>query len=93
MATHNLKTINPYFSEVWALNKSFEVRENDRGFAVGDVLRLQEWDHENEVYTGREIDVEVTYILDDFREIIRPGYVVMSIGLVAMRHTPKSRTN
>jgi hypothetical protein len=42
MKTHELKTINPYFTEVLEGLKNFEVRFNDRDFNVGDEVRLQE---------------------------------------------------
>ena len=79
--THSLKTVNPYFEAVWQGLKTFEVRENDRDYKVGDLLCLKEWDHKGERYTGREATVEITYILDDFREVIRAGYVVIGFKI------------
>jgi ASC-1-like (ASCH) protein len=79
--THSLKTVNPYFEAVWQGLKTFEVRENDRDYKVGDLLCLKEWDHKGERYTGRETTVEITYILDDFREVIRSGYVVIGFKI------------
>ena len=86
MKKHELKTVNPYFDKVWEGLKTFEVRENDRDFKVGDTLILKEWDYKNELYTRREIRAEVTYILSDFQEVIRPGYVVMSIFVISFTH-------
>jgi len=40
---HRLKTVDPYFTDVAVGRKTFEVRKNDRGFRVGDVLVLEEW--------------------------------------------------
>ena len=40
---HQLKTWPEYFKAVAAGTKTFEVRENDRNFKVGDVLELREW--------------------------------------------------
>ncbi len=79
--THSLKTVNPYFEAVWQGLKTFEVRENDRDYKVGDLLCLKEWDYKGERYTEREVTVEITYILDDFREIIRSGYVVIGFQI------------
>ena len=35
MKKHLLKTINPYFQDVWDNKKTFEIRLNDRDFKVG----------------------------------------------------------
>lgn len=75
MTTHILKCRQPFYDAIVDGSKTFEVRKNDRGFAVGDVLRLREV---TEVYTGRAIDVLVTYVLDD-PEFVLPGFVVMGI--------------
>jgi hypothetical protein len=40
--THELKCWPKFFNEVEAGRKLFEVRENDRPFAVGDTIILQE---------------------------------------------------
>lgn len=77
MQTHELKTVNPWFSDVWDGKKAFEVRIDDRGFKVGDNLLLREYephalhDKENDClilipgnpYSGREIKCIVEYIL------------------------------
>ena len=75
--THELKTVNPWFSDIWDGKKNFEVRKDDRGFKVGDILRLREFEPnalhgDNEEYlillsgnpySGREIRCIVEYIL------------------------------
>ena len=43
MATHDLKTWPEYFADVAAGVKRVEIRLDDRGYAVGDVLHLREW--------------------------------------------------
>jgi hypothetical protein len=51
--THHLKTHPGPFADVLAGLKQFEIRKNDRAFAVGDVLVLEEWDpaeYEREFY-------------------------------------------
>lgn len=61
--THNLKTWPVHFDAVRLGIKPFEVRLNDRGFAVDDILRLQEWDPEKKRYTGREVQRRVSFML------------------------------
>ena len=62
---HFLKCWPEYFAEVKAGRKLFEIRVNDRGYAVGDTLCLEEYDPVGKVYTGDKIDgLEVTYLLD-----------------------------
>jgi uncharacterized membrane protein YeaQ/YmgE (transglycosylase-associated protein family) len=61
-AEHALKTWIVPFSAVWDGFKFHEVRVDDRGFNVGDVLLLQEYEKETQIYTGRNMRVLVTYI-------------------------------
>ena len=37
---HDLKTVDPWFSEVAKGKKTAELRRDDRGFKVGEVVRL-----------------------------------------------------
>lgn len=75
---HTLKTWPIPFEAVWQGVKTFEVRRDDRGFAVGDRLRLIEWDPATENLLKRYMWCLVTYLthLDDFG---CPGFVGMSI--------------
>jgi ASC-1-like (ASCH) protein len=75
MRIHELKTDSQYFEEQLQGNKNFEVRLNDRNFQNGDVLVLSEY-KDNE-YTGRQLYVQVTYILDS-PNYCKDGYVIMS---------------
>jgi hypothetical protein len=61
---HDLKTWPAQFAAVIDGRKRFEVRVNDRDYAVGDVLRLREWRPELSFAnaTGRVFDVRVTYM-------------------------------
>lgn len=80
MTEHELKILPEFFDAVVHGVKTFELRKNDRNFAVGDILLLKEWKHE---YTGREVYVRVKYILKDciFAGLI-PGYVIMAITVI-----------
>ncbi len=78
--THRLKIWPRYFKAVCEGKKTFEVRVNDRGYQVGDVLELQEWCPINKEYTGKSVTKEVTYIL--YGSEVDPSmeqYVIMAI--------------
>ncbi|MBC1532076.1 DUF3850 domain-containing protein [Listeria seeligeri] len=66
MTVHKLKILPEFFREKITLKKSFEIRNNDRNFEVGDTLVLQEFEDGN--YTGREYWEDVIYITDYLQE-------------------------
>lgn len=75
---HELKTLPQYFNAVVSGEKYFEVRKFDRPFRVGDLLALNEYDAEENAYTGNCCLVYVDFILDD-AEHCKNGYGIMSI--------------
>ena len=87
---HELKTWMPFYEDVLSGRKSFEVRKNDRGFRVGDVLRLREWDRDHELahspsdfhYTGRSLRRTVAYVLTGENWGIKDGFAVLGLGEV-----------
>ena len=74
--THELKIAPKYFEKILSKEKTFEFRYNDRNYQVGDILNLKEYD--NGGYTGRETNVKITYILQNF-EGLQPDYAILSI--------------
>jgi len=74
---HALKIWPKYFNVVLGGSKKFEYRSNDRGFKVGDILILQEWDPTTEEYTGNWCRAFVTYLLEGGR--VPKGLCIMSI--------------
>jgi len=79
MKFHELKTYDKYFDDIVNGNKTFEVRENDRDFKVGDILILCEYLPVKNVHTGRQVAREIKYILKGGRFGIKKGYVVMGL--------------
>jgi hypothetical protein len=95
MTTHELKCWPEPFAAVLSGAKRAEVRKADRPYAVGDVLRLREWDNElaadaladgctpeeaaEFAYTGRECRRRITHILQGGQFGIEAGYVVLSL--------------
>ncbi|EME1730605.1 DUF3850 domain-containing protein [Cronobacter sakazakii] len=59
---HQLKIAPVYFNAVVSGEKRAELRKDDRGYKVGDVLSLCEWNHDGQ-YTGREWAAVITHIL------------------------------
>lgn len=85
MAEHDLKVWPEYFDAIAAGLKPFEIRKNDRGYRVGDCLRLREYAPGPDEYTGRELRKMVVYMLngDDpagYAFGIRTGFVAMALG-------------
>jgi hypothetical protein len=62
MQLHTLKTWPDHFTALTDGSKTFEVRYDDRGFAVGDLLRLAEWDPDTSRFTDRMLLRRVTHL-------------------------------
>jgi hypothetical protein len=86
MSTHVLKCKNPYFEECWHKRKPFEVRRCDRDFKEGDTVILKEYNPVGNIYSGREITAQISYILMKF-DGIKKGYWVL--GLKNMKNNSK----
>lgn len=81
---HELKCWRVPFQAILDGRKAFEFRKNDRGYKVGDTLRLREWVYDDEAYTGREASALVTYMVEGPSFGVPEGYVVMSIAVPAL---------
>ena len=79
MTVHRLRTWCDPFEAIRLGLKPFEYRaEDDRVFEVGDLLCLDQWDHELETYTGDALWRLVTYTLRDAFGV-PPGYAVLGM--------------
>lgn len=84
---HILKTDPEVFQAVLSGAKTFEIRLNDRGYAVGDVLGLRETNHTGEemragaplAYTGRECQRFVSHVLTGYG--LADGWCCLSFDL------------
>ena len=86
MRFHELKTWPEFFEAVLCGSKTFELRRDDRGYDVRDVLTLCEWDPAEQRYTGREVEVQVSYVLRNAVNFgLREGFVVLGLERVAAR--------
>jgi len=89
---HPLKTWPPYFEALLSGAKTFEVRKNDRNYAVGDTLLLREWSAE-EGYSGRKLRFKVNYIMHGDNFGVEDGYCVMALAKIEeaeCKHIPPS---
>ena len=75
---HQLKQKSKYFEDVISGKKTFELRLDDRDYAEGDYLALNEVD-DSGIYTGRSCMVYVDYILKDVPNLLPDGVVCMAI--------------
>lgn len=83
MNIHELKTLPEYFEAVQSGAKTFEVRKNDRGFQVGDLLILRCWiqcPYHGGYFDGSPIRKRVTYVLTGGQFGIEPDYCVLGLG-------------
>ncbi|WP_080720041.1 DUF3850 domain-containing protein [Lysinibacillus sphaericus] len=74
MTVHELKILPKYFEPVADGIKTFEIRKDDRGYQVGDLLLMKE--HENGAFTGKAVLKEVTYLTTDYQQT---NYVTLAI--------------
>lgn len=73
---HDLKTAEPFWSDVASGRKPFEVRVNDRDYRVGDTLALRSLE------SGAVCVVLVSYLIDG-PPYLPPGLCVMGIAPIA----------
>ena len=81
MKIHELKTNRPHFGLIRDGLKCWELRRNDRGFEVGDLLWLREYDPTENDYTDRTQLVEIMRVTADFdvTEGLPASFVIMDI--------------
>ncbi len=78
--THELKLNRKFFSAVASGKKTFEIRKDDRGYKVGDILILKEWDDIMNNFSGRSVKRQVTYIYNGCGQYgLARSYVVMAL--------------
>lgn len=82
MRTHELKTWPGPFRAVLDGTKRYEIRRNDRAYAVGDQLHLHEYEPNGRgggAYTNRSCLMRVTYMTEGGSWGLPPDLCVMSI--------------
>ena len=74
--THDIKIASSYYEDIISGKKKFELRKNDRGYKVGDSLKMLEF--ADGKHTGRTIDADIIYMLEDYTGL-EEGYCILGI--------------
>lgn len=77
---HELKIWPQFFIDAKSGAKPFEVRKDDRDYAVGDRLVLREWSPATQSFTGPWVRVLVTYLMRSHGSpegCLAPRWVIM----------------
>ena len=77
---HDIKIAASYYGDVVSGKKRFELRKNDRGYKVGDSLKMLEF--KDGKHTGRTIDADIIYMLEDYTGLAE-GYCILGIEVTA----------
>lgn len=76
---HQIRLGTSFFPYARSNIKSFELRKNDRGYRVGDILEMMEFDDGKN--TGQMVRKLVTYMLEDYTGL-EDGYCIMATELI-----------
>lgn len=83
---HNVKSWGMFYQDILTGKRTSDIRKNDRRYAVGDILNLNEFDPVTGKYTGHQQNVEITYLQCNksnpcaiSRDALHDDYVVLSI--------------
>ena len=75
---HDIKIAASYYDDVTSGRKRFELRKNDRGYKVGDSLKMREF--KDGKHTGRTIDADIIYMLEEYAGL-EEGYCILGIDV------------
>jgi hypothetical protein len=73
---HDLKSLPDGFADLMNGTKTFELRLDDRPYAVGDTLRLREW--VDDAYSGRTVVKRISHTLRGCEHLPK-GFVLMAL--------------
>lgn len=83
MTTHRVKSHPEYFALAQSGVKQFELRINDRGYAVGDFLHQVEYEPMTGAYSGDELLQVITCVISG--PWLAPGFVALGVINVPLR--------
>jgi hypothetical protein len=78
---HELKCWREYFDPIASGQKTFTIRRDDRGFHVGDTVRLRRYDLETGYdATAPQLRFRITYIQRGGQHGLGRDYCVLALG-------------
>ncbi|WP_337982829.1 ParB/RepB/Spo0J family partition protein [Lysinibacillus sp. C5.1] len=77
--THELDSYPEQFEAILQGLKTFMCGFNNQSFRVGDKLKINEFDDDKILYTGRFVEVRIIYLQEGGANDIPEDYVIMSI--------------
>ena len=81
MKTHKLKIREDFWREIILGRKTAEIRKDDRGYQVGDILLFTAIDaKKNEIKTNIELRRTISHIVQGGQFGIEHGYVMLSLS-------------
>lgn len=86
MRVHDLKCHPEPFDALASGLKTYELRRDDRGYAVGDELVLRRWCPTDLDYTGEELRVRVTHLTRGPEWGLPEGLVCMAVRRTEAGH-------
>lgn len=78
--THEVKLASMSYDDVAGGKRTFELRKNDRGYKVGDILHMLEF--KNGKHTGRTIKADIVYMLEEYTGLVE-DYCILGIKVTA----------
>ncbi len=83
---HVVKSWSMFYRDIEKGIRTADIRLNDRRYAIGDTMELNEFDPVKFEYTGNKMEVEITYIQTNKSNpcaisqfALNDAYVVLSI--------------
>jgi hypothetical protein len=79
MTTHHVKSWPRFYQPIAEGVKTFDIRKDDRGYAVGDDIVMEEFRPGVGEYTGEKLTRRIVYILRDFEGGLMPDYCILGL--------------
>ena len=76
---HRVKCWPDYFKCIVEGTKTFDLRVNDRGYKVGDLITFMEWNPNAETYTRGSCLREISYVLPGGQFGLLAGWVALGL--------------